>query len=232
MAGITEFWHDSSILTQTREEPTRRDLGHRAASRPDVGVSAPRCRSFAESFRADIVRRENQLVKSYVALLRAINVGGTGKLSMADLRALCLECGFEDVATYIQSGNVVFRSQQPAARVKKTLEIALATKMGKPTTVLLRTAAELHATWTANPFPEASPSKVLVLFLDKAPLPESLEGVLLPTREELVLIGRELHIHFPDGMGRSKLKLPFQKSGTGRNLNTITKLLSLLERIR
>ena len=170
-------------------------------------------------------------MQAYVALLRAINVGGTGKLAMADLRALCDRCGFRNVATYIQSGNVVFESKLSAARVKQKLEQALAQKMGKPVGVLIRTAEELLAVVDKNPFPEAAPNRVLILFLDVPPPPDAVRDTPIPGREQLALHGRELFIHYPDGMGKSKLKVPLQKTGTGRNLNTARKLVSMLQAI-
>jgi uncharacterized protein (DUF1697 family) len=166
---------------------------------------------------------------AYAALLRAINVGGTGKLAMTELRKLCEDCGCKNVATYIQSGNVVFQSKLSEASVKKTLEQALAKKMGKPFGVLVRTLAELKATIDNNPFPNAAPNQLLILFLNEAPAAASLKDVVAPAREEFALCGRELFIHFPDGMGKSKLKIPFQKTGTGRNLNTVRKLILMLE---
>jgi uncharacterized protein (DUF1697 family) len=170
-------------------------------------------------------------MKTYVALLRAINVGGTGKLSMADLRQLCLGCGFDNVATYIQSGNIVFRSKLAETGVKRQLGQALAEKMGKPFGVLVRTAPELLDVLSKNPFPTAAPNQVLILFLDEPPPPDSLKTTIVPGREELALHGRELFIHFPDGMGQSKLKIPFQKTGTGRNLNTTRKLAEMVQEI-
>ena len=161
---------------------------------------------------------------SFVALLRAINVGGTGILSMSDLRDLCETAGFRQVRTYIQSGNVVFTSSLSEAKVKAKLERALAAKLGKPVGVLLRSGAELDAVQNQNPFSAAPPNRVIVLFLDESPPKTALAKLLIPGREEVVLRGREVFIHYPDGQGRSKLKLPFAKDGTGRNLNTIAKL--------
>ncbi|MGD8863416.1 MAG: DUF1697 domain-containing protein [Myxococcales bacterium] len=89
----------------------------------------------------------------YVALCRALNVGGTGKLPMKQLSSLCAQLGFEDVCTYIQSGNVVFRSRRGAPRVKGELETALTERLGRPTRVLVRTASELAAAVKNNPFP-------------------------------------------------------------------------------
>jgi uncharacterized protein (DUF1697 family) len=163
----------------------------------------------------------------FVALLRAINVGGTGILSMKDLLTLCEASGFRKVRTYIQSGNVVFTSTLPEAKVKAKLERALATKLGKPVGVLLRSAAELDTLLKKNPFQDAPPNRVLVLFLDQAPSKAALAGLVIPGPEVLKPHGRELFIHYPEGQGRSKLKLPFAKDGTARNLNTITKLAKM-----
>lgn len=163
----------------------------------------------------------------FVALLRAINVGGTGKLAMKDLCRLCEDAGFESVQTYIQSGNTVFKSTLPEAKVKARLEKALALKLGKPCAVLLRTRSELDSVLKRHPFENAAPNRVLVLFLDEAPPKNALAGVVIPGREEVKLSGREVFIHFPDGMGRSKLKLPFAKIATGRNINTVAKLCQM-----
>ena len=83
----------------------------------------------------------------YVALMRGINVGGSGTLAMQDLVALCQDCGFEDVKTYIQSGNVLFRSRLTERGVTKKLAQALAEQMRRPVSVLVRTADELRAKW-------------------------------------------------------------------------------------
>jgi uncharacterized protein (DUF1697 family) len=166
-------------------------------------------------------------VPTYVALLRAINVGGTGKLAMTDLRALCEGCGFTDVATYIQSGNVVFRSKLGIAAAKKALEAALAKKMGKPYGVLLRTAAELAQIAAEPPFPKAPPNFLLIVFFDE-PIPaKSLDGTPAPDGEEWEVRGREVFIHYAGGSGKSKLKLPLPKNGTSRNLNTVRKLAEM-----
>jgi uncharacterized protein (DUF1697 family) len=93
---------------------------------------------------------------NYVALLRAVNVGGTGKLPMAELRAMCQSLGFANVRTYIASGNVVFSSKLSETAVKKKLERALETYAGKPVGVVIRTAAELAAVLDANPFKSAA----------------------------------------------------------------------------
>ena len=164
----------------------------------------------------------------FVALLRAINVGGTGKLAMSELCELCEAAGFLGVRTYIQSGNVVFTSPLSADKVKTKLEKALAAKLGKPYGVLVRGGAEIATVLQRNPFKRVEPTRVLVLFLDEPPDHDALAGLVIPGREEVKIDGREIFIHFPDGMGKSKLKIPFSKTGTGRNLNTIAKLVELV----
>jgi uncharacterized protein (DUF1697 family) len=163
----------------------------------------------------------------YAALLRAVNVGGTGMLPMKELRELCEAAGFVGVATYIQSGNVVFSSRRGAAAVQRLLEEALEAKLGKPVGVHLRTPDELASVLARNPFPGVPGNQVLVLFLDAAPAADALDGLVVPGGEQVRLSGREVFIHFPDGMGRSKLKIPFAKTATGRNLNTVAKLLEM-----
>ena len=148
---------------------------------------------------------------------------------MTELRALCSGLGFAKVATYIQSGNVVFQTRSAEARVKAQLERALERHLGKPVGVMVRTREQLQAIVDKNPFTEVAPNRLLILFLDATPPEDGLKDVSAPGGEELRLLGRELFIHFPDGMGKSKLKVPFQKTGTGRNLNTTRKLLQMLD---
>jgi uncharacterized protein (DUF1697 family) len=166
-------------------------------------------------------------VSAFAAMLRAVNVGGTGKLPMSRLRSLCEEVGFLHVTTYIQSGNVVFTSALAEPKVKAKLEKTLAVEMGKPCAALLRSAAELAKVVAENPFKSAAPNQVLVVFLDEAPAKDALAAVKVPGREVLRLSGRELFIHFPEGMGKSKLRVPFAAIGTGRNMNTVVKLAEM-----
>jgi len=166
-------------------------------------------------------------VAIFVALLRAVNVGGTGTLAMADLRSICDELGFTDVRTYIQSGNVVFGCSWSEARVKAALEAALAAKMQKRVDVLVRSAAEMPAVLKRNPFPSAEGNRVYVLFLDESPTKAVFAAIEIPGREEMRLVGREVYVHYPDGMGRSKLKLASLGIATARNINTIAKLVAM-----
>jgi uncharacterized protein (DUF1697 family) len=164
----------------------------------------------------------------YIALLRAINVGGTGMLPMAELAALCTACGLEKVRTYIQSGNVVFEAGLSEAKIRDRLETALAEKMGRPIDVMVRTAAELRAVRDANPFPEAPPAKVAVAFRSAATAKGMLDGLVIPGGEQVRLGKREIYIHYPNGMGRSKLKLPAAVGAvTVRNINTVARLAAM-----
>jgi uncharacterized protein (DUF1697 family) len=164
---------------------------------------------------------------AFAALLRAINVSGSGKLAMSELTALCEAAGFTDVATYIQSGNVVFKTRLSEEKARTKLELALAAKLGKPTAVVLRTADELEALLSQNPFKNAPSNRVVVVFMNEAPPRAAVQALHGPDGEELSVAGKDVFIHYPNGQGRSKLKLPFAKEGTGRNMNTVTKLAAM-----
>ncbi|RUM26318.1 DUF1697 domain-containing protein [Rhizobium vallis] len=163
----------------------------------------------------------------YIALLRAINVGGTGALPMAELKAICEDLGFTDVKTYIQSGNVLFRSDESEKTVEHKLDEALGKKMGKRPGVMVRSRKELEGIADKAPFPEAKPNFLLVYFLPKKPPGDALEKMAAPDGEEAKLAEREIYVHYPNGSGRSKLKLPALKPGTSRNLNTVRKLAEM-----
>jgi uncharacterized protein (DUF1697 family) len=163
----------------------------------------------------------------YIALLRAVNVGGTGKLPMADLRTLCLDSGFARVETYIASGNVVFDSGAAASTVKSVLEARLLDYAGKPVGVVVRTAPEMLAVLKANPFPGGEPQRTHAIFLDRSPPRDALDHVAGRSEEKLCLGDREIYILYPGGMGRSKLKIPAAKTGTARNMNTVAKLAEM-----
>lgn len=166
-------------------------------------------------------------MNAYVALLRAVNVGGTGKLPMAELLAMCVDAGFSDARTYIASGNVVFRSTGDEARVRTALADRLQAYAGKPVGVLVRSAAEIAAVAAHNPFPQAPGNRVVALFVD-GPLPDApLQGVAGLNGEQLALGPRALYVHYGDGMADSKLRLPCAAHGTARNLNTVARLAAM-----
>lgn len=166
-------------------------------------------------------------MQSYVALLRAVNVGGTGKLPMTDLQVMCRDAGFIKVRTYIASGNVVFQSASSAKSVKSELEKRLLTYAGKPVGVVVRTAAEMAAVERDNPFPKAAPNRMLTIFLDEPPPPDALASAVGQREEEMRLGVREIYVNYGVGMGTSKLRIPAAKAGTARNLNTISKLAQM-----
>jgi len=165
---------------------------------------------------------------AYVALLRAVNVGGTGKLPMTELRDMCVAEGFAKVQTYIASGNVVFETRLSPARVKGALEARLQAYAGKPIGVVVRTAEEMTEVLEANPFPEAAPNRTVAIFLDEAPAPNALEDLKHLRNEDVRLGRREIYVHYGDGMAASKLVIPAAKSGTARNMNTVAKLAKLV----
>jgi uncharacterized protein (DUF1697 family) len=164
---------------------------------------------------------------AFIALLRAVNVGGTGKLPMSDLKEMCEASGFSGVRTYIASGNVVFTSGKSEAAVKKALEAKLAAYAGKPVGVLVRSAAEMQAVLTDNPFPKAPTNRVVAVFLDSAPPADTLTAVRGQNDEAIELGRREIYIHYGEGMAKSKLVVPAAKAGTARNMNTIATLAKL-----
>lgn len=164
---------------------------------------------------------------THIALLRAVNVGGTGKLPMAELKAMAARTGFGNPRTYIASGNLVFESEMSGEAVRQALEAALEDYAGKPVGVIMRSPQEMQAVLEANPFPQAAGNRCIVLFLDGAP-PADLQTTLRHQADEEVEAGkREIYIHYGEGMARSKLVVPAAKTGTGRNLNTVAKLIGL-----
>ncbi|MGE0231960.1 MAG: DUF1697 domain-containing protein [Flavobacteriaceae bacterium] len=164
---------------------------------------------------------------AFVALLRAVNVGGTGKLPMSELRAMCEAEGLEGVTTYIASGNVVFRTGLARKAVRTALEKRLESYAGKPVGVMLRTGEEMAQIFKANPFPDAPGNKVAVIFLDARPPADALERLKGKADEEAILGEAEIYIHYPSGQGRSKLVIPAAKAGTARNMNTVAKLAEM-----
>jgi uncharacterized protein (DUF1697 family) len=164
---------------------------------------------------------------SLIALLRAVNVGGTGKLPMSELKAMCEELGLADVRTYIASGNVVFTSRKSEAAVKAALEKRLAAYAGKSVGVLVRTAEEMAQVLADNPFPKLAPNRTLAVFLDHAPPADTLASARGLRDEKIRLGKREIYIHYGEGMGTSKLVVPAAKLGTARNMNTVATLAKM-----
>jgi uncharacterized protein (DUF1697 family) len=170
---------------------------------------------------------KDSTVTRYIALLRAVNVGGTGKLPMAVLRKMCSDAGSTRVETYIASGNVVFDSEAPASRVKAELEARLLAYSGKPVGVMVRTDEEMAAVLKANPFPDVEPKFTYAIFLDAPPPPDALKHAVGRGGEVMRLGEKEIFVHYGDGMGRSNLRIPAAKTGTARNMITVAKLVEM-----
>src|SRR5258706_899798 len=178
---------------------------------------------------------------TFVSLFRGINVGGHQTVRMDELKDLHESLGLKDVVTYIQSGNVVFTSDDAdLAHLPRHIEDGFAKKFGFHVKVMVRTSAELRDIIANNPFqdqPLKESKWVLVLFLATRPERAALEDLqkTYVGPEELCLIGQELYIYYPNGIGRSKLtgtliEKKLKTSGTGRNWNTILQLQKMVQR--
>jgi uncharacterized protein (DUF1697 family) len=165
---------------------------------------------------------------AYIALLRAVNVGGR-KLVMTDLKAVADKLGFSSARTYIASGNLLFTSSDSERKVKLALEAALAAHMGKTAEVMVRTAKEMAAVAKANPFASETGNKVVAIFLDEAPPEDAAKTSKNIADERMALGTREIYVHYPSGQGQSKLRILAAVNGTARNMNTVTKLAELAE---
>ena len=166
-------------------------------------------------------------MKAYVALLRAVNVGGTGKVPMSELTAMCQEAGLHKVRTYIASGNVVFSSDADEAEIKAKLEARLRAYAGKPVGVLIRSADEIAGVLARNPFSDKPGNRTVALFVD-GPLPADALNDACGVQDELMRLGqREIYIFYGDGMAHSRLRIPAGDAGTARNMNTVAKLAEM-----
>jgi uncharacterized protein (DUF1697 family) len=171
-----------------------------------------------------------------VALLRGVNVGGNNKLPMAEFRDLLTGLGFGDVASYIQSGNAVFRAQGTAQEPAMMIRAAIDDRFGFETDVFVLSRDELETALVQNPFAQAGaePTRLHIFFLQNATKPDmdALQAAA-KSGEEFRLSGKVFWFYTPNGMGRSALaaKLPrfFDTPITGRNLRTCQKLLSLAQ---
>jgi uncharacterized protein (DUF1697 family) len=177
-----------------------------------------------------------------VSMLRGVNVGPHHRIRMADLKVVYESLGLTDVETYIQSGNVVFRSAaRTAGRVAERIEQAIERRFGFHAPVVVRSAAELRRVVERNPFAGRSgiqPEKLAVTFLRCEPDVGAGARVqaLPPAPEEARLDGCDLYVYFPNGMGRPKLSVAqLEKAvavpGTARNWNTVRQLLEMAERL-
>ena len=175
-----------------------------------------------------------------ICFLRGVNVGGHAKIKMDALRSLFVALKFEEPRTYVQSGNIVFKtSERNLRRVAGRIKQAITKKFACSPEIMLRTVAELRAVVSINPFARRAniePGKLHVFFLSAQPAKNAEENLrqLAIRPEELHLIGRELFIYFPNGVGKSKLPWArldkaLETPGTGRNWNSVTKVLEMAE---
>lgn len=178
-----------------------------------------------------------------ISLLRGVNLGGHHKIKMDALKTLYQSLKLRDPETYVQSGNVVFKTgERDLAALAKRIEGGIERKFGFHADVILRTAAELNDVIARNPFAkrrDIDPARFLVTFLAAEPSPEARAAVqkLTTAQEELRIVGREVYTYYATGLARPKL--PWMKvaemlktTGTGRNWNTVTKLVEIAERLR
>jgi uncharacterized protein (DUF1697 family) len=178
-----------------------------------------------------------------ISMLRGINLGTHNRIKMDDLRALYESLQLEDPRTYVQSGNVIFRTNEKnTAKLARKIQSGIEKGFGFRPEVVLRTIEELKGALAANPFRnrrDIEPSKLLVTFLSAEPNAAAHATIrdLKLQREELHLIGRELYIYFPDGIGKSKVPWSsvekfLKVSGTARNLNSVVKMLEIAEQLK
>jgi uncharacterized protein (DUF1697 family) len=171
----------------------------------------------------------------FVILLRGINVGGNKKLPMAQLREVCEAIGCEDVTTYVQSGNVVGRSNQSEAKLAASLESALEATVGFAPRVVVRRHADLVRILDQNPYPDTEERFLHVGFMTEAPTKKALSelGDIDCSPEGFTIAGSEIYLNYVGGAGRSPRlgKVPFErKLGVGitaRNLRTVKKLAEM-----
>jgi len=175
-----------------------------------------------------------------ISMLRGVNVGPHNRMKMDALRAVYQSLKLGDVRTYVQSGNVVFRSdEKDLAKLGRRIEDAIERTFGFRPAVILRTTAEMREAVARNPFAgrgDIEPDRLLVTFLSAAPAPEALAKVLQikAEPEELRIAGREVYIYYRNGLARPKLSWiqiaeMLGTQGTGRNWNSVTKLLEMAE---
>jgi uncharacterized protein (DUF1697 family) len=177
-----------------------------------------------------------------VSMMRGMNLGPHNRVKMVELCALYEKLKLRDAQSYVQSGNVIFRTEEKdLGALAKRIEAEIEKRFGFRTPVILRTTAELREAIAKNPFAkrrEIEPSKLLVTFLDREPGKEIREQVLKmeTAPEELRMDGREVYIYFPNGMARPKMKWAavervLKTQWTGRNWNSVQKILAMAEKL-
>lgn len=167
--------------------------------------------------------------RSYVALLRGVNLVGNSTLKMTDLKDIACKIGLKNVRTYIASGNLLFTSDRPEDDLRRLLERELQTHMSKEVRVILRTAEEIDTIVHANPFREEPLNRVQAFFMNEPPPADLLSTVRNQAEDERIAPGpREVFVAYGEkGIGRSRLRIPAAEAGTARNMNTVARLAAL-----
>ncbi len=173
---------------------------------------------------------------TYAAFLRGVNLGPNNKISMPALRAMAEDLGYTNVATYINSGNLIITSAKRAATLEREISEAIKDTFGRPIDVAVRTAAQLERIVAENPFPDGNPSQVSVAFVMKAPEATAKDKVASVAKdyEPFTFAGQQVYVNYSQGMGNSKLAERFSAiigvSSTIRNLRTVEKVLALCQK--
>ena len=167
-------------------------------------------------------------VTRFVAMLRAVNVAGTGKLPMTDLAAIGEACGFADVRTFIASGNLIFSSDDDEASVTKAIAERVESFFGKPVPLFVRSAAEMAEVVARNPFTDDKPSRVMAHFIAEPPSEAMLAEARDVAGERMAVGPRMIYVSYGEGIGKTRLKLPAIAKGTARNMNSVARIADLL----
>jgi uncharacterized protein (DUF1697 family) len=172
-------------------------------------------------------------VATYIAFLRGVNLGPNNKIAMPALRAMAEDLGYTDVATYINSGNLIVSTPKKAATVEREISKAIKDTFGRPIDVTVRTPAQLKEVLAENPYPDGNPSQVTVAFLTKAPAKDAKDRVAAVAKnyEPFAFAGQEVYVNYSQGIGKSKLAEKFSDiigvSSTVRNIRTVERVLAL-----
>jgi uncharacterized protein (DUF1697 family) len=167
-------------------------------------------------------------VTAYVALLRAVNVAGTAKLPMGELKRIGEECGFDHVRTFIASGNLLFTSDLDEEEVRAFIAAKVAAFFGRDIPIFVRSAAEMAELAASNPFTDDKGSRVMAHIIADAPTQAMIDDARDVQGERMALGPRALYVSYGEGIGSSKLKLPATAAGTARNMNSVAKIAALL----
>jgi uncharacterized protein (DUF1697 family) len=176
-----------------------------------------------------------QALSTYVAMLRSVNVSGHNRLAMDRLRALVASAGFDEVVTYVQSGNLILTGRGSPRAVGRVIEERMAADLGWSVPVIVRSKAQLRAVLAVNPFARrhVDPKTLHVTFLAGDPAPGAAEALTGRSGDDrLTVIGHEAYLHCPGGYGRTKLNNTFLERRLGcpattRNWRTVTALAAL-----